>query len=107
LAPGLTDKHSNRLERNASHKHSSISRTLINYGLSGAPLLGRLLALPTNIMIKLERPLRHKHSSLSRTFVNYGRKIFFKTHPAQVEIDFDVGDVLKPFSLKIKSKKVF
>jgi hypothetical protein len=59
-------------------------------------------------MIRLERPARHKHSSLSRTLVNYGHKIFLKTHPSQVEIDFDVGDVLKPFSLKIKSKnKVF
>ncbi len=43
--------------------------------LSGDPLLCRLLALNTNIMLK--RPVSVKHSSLLWAFVIYGRKSFY------------------------------
>jgi hypothetical protein len=42
--------------------------------LLGAPLLGRLLTLLTNIRLGLEKPERDKHTSVLRTFVNYGPK---------------------------------
>jgi hypothetical protein len=44
-------------------------------------LLGRLLALPTNIRLRLERLARDKHSRLLRTFVSYGCKKFFNIGP--------------------------
>jgi len=47
--------------------------------LSGTPLYGKLLALPTNI--RLERLARDKHSSLLRKLVNYGRKKLYNIGP--------------------------
>jgi hypothetical protein len=41
--------------------------------LLNAPLLGRLLDLPTNIMARLEK-LACENTILLGTFVNYGRK---------------------------------
>ncbi len=43
--------------------------------LSGAPLKGRLQALPTN-NTRLERLTMDKHYSLFRKFVNYGKKFY-------------------------------
>jgi hypothetical protein len=41
--------------------------------LSGAPLLGKLLALPT----RLQRPARDEHCSLLDKFVSYEEKKVF------------------------------
>jgi len=41
-----------------------------------APLLGRLLELPTKHWTRLNRYDRSEHSSLFQIFVNYGRKKF-------------------------------
>ncbi len=49
--------------------------------VSGAPLLGRLLALPTKHKIRLERLARDKRSSLLPKFVNYVRKKFYDIGP--------------------------
>ncbi len=43
--------------------------------LSGAPIKGRLLALPANI--RLEKLAMDKRSSLLQKFVTYNRKIFY------------------------------
>ncbi len=51
--------------------------------LSGAPLLGRLLASPT-IKTRLERFAKDKHSSLLRKSVNYRSKKFYSTGPEAV-----------------------
>ncbi len=49
--------------------------------LSGAPLKGRLLALPTNNKLGLKRLARSKHSCLSQNFAACGRKIFCNIGP--------------------------
>ncbi len=48
--------------------------------LREAPLLDRLLALPTNIRLG-GKGLTDKHSSLLRIFINYGRKNFYNIGP--------------------------
>jgi hypothetical protein len=48
--------------------------------LSGAPLKGRFLALPTNKTM-LERLARSKHFGVLRKFVTYGRKKFCNIGP--------------------------
>jgi hypothetical protein len=45
--------------------------------LSDAPLVGRLLALPTNIRLVC----RYKHSSLIQKSVNYEQKSFITLRP--------------------------
>ncbi len=45
--------------------------------LSDAPLLGRLLALPTDKYTRLEKHAKDKRSSLLRKFVTYGSKKFY------------------------------
>jgi hypothetical protein len=42
--------------------------------LSGAPLLGKFLALPTNIISGWKKLASDKHSSLLRKLVNYGHE---------------------------------
>ncbi len=49
--------------------------------LSGAPLYGRLLALPTNIRLGWKRNVGDKHSSLLQKFINYGQKKFYNIGP--------------------------
>jgi hypothetical protein len=53
----------------------AVVSTQVKY-LTGAPLLGKLLALPTNITQGWKHLPGDKHSSIS---VNYGRKKFYST----------------------------
>jgi len=53
--------------------------------LSGAPVYGRLLALPTNIRLGWKRYVGDKHSSLLRKFVNYGQKFFYNIGPCIIK----------------------
>jgi hypothetical protein len=66
---------------------------------SGALLLGRLLASPTNIETRLERHARDKYSSLLQKSVNYDRKKFYDTGPQLVRKGFLIYE-------KITMKKV-
>ncbi len=45
--------------------------------LSGDPLLGRVIALPTNIGLGLKRPPEDKNFSLQGTVINYSRRKFY------------------------------
>jgi hypothetical protein len=47
--------------------------------LLGAPLLGRLLTLPTNILMGMEGLAKEQLYGLLQKFVNYVLKKFYKT----------------------------
>jgi hypothetical protein len=49
--------------------------------ISGAQLLGRLLALPKNIRMGWKKLAGDKHSSSLLNLVNYGRKKFYEMGP--------------------------
>jgi hypothetical protein len=63
--------------------------------LSGAPLYGRLLALPTNI--SLESLAWDKQFSLSQTFVNYDFKKFLTLRPGHYVLKTFYGCNLRFF----------
>ncbi len=62
--------------------------------LRGAALLGRLLALPTNIGLGWECP---PGTDLLETFINYGRKILYNIVPSTCSVVYQNGPRARTF----------